>query len=123
MLKITPKATGGRCATATVMEGKNVKRVLEPITGEAEIHEGQSDSLVPLTTSIKMVCAQPGTYSSLHVSVTTTSLYADGDLDARTAAFQSDIEWTLKAMDEQAANFNSIRHALGQSGEWKPSGR
>ena len=123
MLKIPPKATAGRCATAAVMEGNKVKRVMQPVTGEAQVYQGGPDSLVPITTSMKMVCAQPGTYSSLHVSVTTTSLYPEGDMEARTAAFNSDIEWTLQAMDEQAANFNAVRHALGQSGEWKPSGR
>ena len=123
MLKITPEVTAGRCATACVVEGKKVARVMEPITGKVDALSVLGEHPVPVTTSMKMVCAQAGTYSSLHVSVTTTSLHPHGDLEARQAAVDSDIEWALDAFDKHAAKFNSVRHALGQSGEWKPSGR
>ena len=121
MLKI-PKVNAARCATAAVYEGKQLKRVLAPIAGEAGVH-ASGQRLVPVTTSLKMVCAQAGTYSSLHVSITTTSLHPDGDFAARTLAVQQDVSWALEAFDSHAQQFNAVRHALGMSGEWKPSGR
>tara|TARA_Y100000593_G_scaffold72293_1_gene132786 strand:+ start:80 stop:451 length:372 start_codon:yes stop_codon:yes gene_type:complete len=123
MLKIPPKSSASRCATAAVTEGGKVTKVMSPITGEPEIVGRVEENLVPLTTSLKMVCAQSGTYSSLHVSVTTTSLHPDGNMEARQQALDADINWALDALDKHAANFNAIRYALGQSGEWKPSGR
>jgi hypothetical protein len=123
MITITPKTTAGRCATACVLEGAKVTRLMEPITGKAGTPSVLGEHPVPVTTSMKMVCAQAGTYSSLHVSVTTTSLHPHGDLTARQAVVDADIEWSLDAFDKHAAKFNSVRHALGQSGEWKPSGR
>ncbi len=123
MLSITPQMTAGRCSTAAVLEGKKVTRVMAPITGEVATPNITNEQLVPVTTSMKMVCAQSGTFSSLHVSVTTTSLHPDGDLKARQAALDSDIEWALDAFDKHASKFNSVRYALGQSGEWNPSGR
>ncbi len=121
MLKL-PAYSGSRVATASVHEGGKITRVLPPITGEGSIPPSGTQ-LVPVTTHMKLVCAQTGTYSSLHVSVTTTSLHEDGDMEGRTAAVSRDIEWTLAAMDQHAAQFNEVRHALGMSGQWKPSGK
>ena len=121
MLKL-PAYSGSRCATASVHEGGTITRVLPPIVGEGDPPQ-PGVQLVPVTTHMKLVCAQSGTYSSLHVSVTTTSLHPDGDMSARSEAISRDIAWTLEAMDQHAAQFNEVRHALGMSGQWKPSGK
>lgn len=121
MLKL-PAHSASRCATAAIYEGGQLNRILPPITGPGSAPSGFG-TLVPVTTHMKMVCAQAGTYSSLHVSVTTTSLHVDGNMEARSSAVSKDIEWTLNAMDQHAAQFNDVRHALGMSGQWKPSGK
>lgn len=111
-----------RVATAAVVEERQVKEVLAPIVGSAPTPEG-GKNLVPITTSIKAVVAQVGTYSSLHISATTTSLHPVGDLEARTRLFHQDVAWILDAFDAQAGAWNSIRGALGMTGDWDPSGR
>ena len=120
MLKL-PHQTS-RIATAAVIEEREVTKVLSPITGKSTPVEPRSD-LVPVTTSIKAVVAQVGTYSSLHISATTTSLHPSGDLATRTRMFNADVKWILDALDAHAGQWNEIRGAMGMTGEWDPSGR
>ena len=117
-----PEQSAARVSTACVIQGGVVTHVLAPITGEANIAQ-PVESLVPLRTAIKAVVAQAGTFTSLHVSVSCTSLHPAGDLSARTDAFDQDVAWTLAALDRHAADWNSIRAALGHRGDWTPSGR
>jgi hypothetical protein len=121
MLKF-PHQIASRTATAVVIEERAVKKVLAPISGTAPSVEPRPD-LVPVSLSMKAVVAQVGTYSSLHISATTTSLHPVGDLEARTRLFHQDVNWILEAFDAQAHAWNSIRHAMGMSGDWTPSGR
>ncbi len=120
MLKLPHQAT--RVATAAVFEEREVTKVLKPITGQGTQVEPRPD-LVPVTTSIKAVVAQVGTYSSLHISATATSLHPSGDLSARTRMFNADVKWILDALDAHAGQWKEIRGALGMSGTWDPSGR
>ena len=111
-----------RTSTAAVLEEREVTKVLQPITGSSPVVPPRAD-LVPVTTSIKAVVAQVGTYSSLHISATTTSLHPSGDLSARTRAFDADVGWILDALDAHAGKWNEIRGAMGMTGNWDPSGR
>ncbi len=120
MLKLPSQSL--RVATAAVVEEREVKKILAPITGQPNPVDRRGD-LVPLTTSLKAVVAQVGTYSSLHISATTTSLHPAGNLAARTALFKDDVAWILDAFDAHAKQWNEMRGALGMKGDWTPSGR
>ena len=115
-------STSNRTATAVVMDGKQVQETLPPISDVGTVVEPRPD-LVPVSTSIKAVVAQVGTYSSLHISATTTSMHPAGDLEARTRLFHQDVKWILDAFDAQAQSWNAMRGAMGMTGEWDPSGR
>jgi hypothetical protein len=117
-----PEQSATRVSTACVIQDGVVTHVLSPITGEGNIVQPQG-LLVPIHTSIKTVVAQAGTFTALHISVSTTSFHQEGDMHARTCAFDQDVAWTLAALDRHAADWNSIRSALGHRGEWVPSGR
>jgi hypothetical protein len=120
MLKLPHESI--RISTACVVEEREVTKILAPISGKPDPIEPRPD-LVPITTSIKAVVAQVGTYSSLHISATTTSLHPSGDVAARTRMFDADVNWILNALDSHAGKWNEIRGALGMSGQWNPSGR
>ena len=109
-------------SAAEVTAGTSGEVVPLPPTSAPGIAVGSGPNMVPLRTDVKAVVAQTGTFTALHVQISTVSLHPDGDLTARSQAYNSVVAWILEALDSKAKEWNGIRGALGQRGDWTPSG-
>ena len=78
---------------------------------------------MPLESGLNFKVGQAGVYCTFEVSVRCTDLHIAGDLKERGRLFGEQMQWMMWAMDQQAQVFNSARKAMGQSGEWVPSGQ
>ena len=119
--RFTPPAPSGIAEATAKLGGQTV--AFPPIQQPAPLVKLMpTEPLVPVYSGFAFKMGQPGTYSTLEVSIRCCSLHTDGDMAERTAAYNRDVAWALQALDAHQQVFNQIRMGLGLPGGWAPSG-